>query len=247
MAKKKSDIEPHELQYVKEREEVIGSIIGAIDEVSKFKKGDFLIAFRPASNYTKRTQITNSYGAPKKFMVVHTCKYGVPYMKELNKKGTPVGNLITPLKFEGGSRAVRSSDYQFEVDPDYADAIIMMDEDNYDAASIHRVKSDTFKAITDHNKSLKVNCHDAPSLIAFLQTLKVGTVIWKSIKTHWTVQTINPIPLTHKGTRIDEHTDFGTAIDSKGRTFNLNLYSFKWSAIYTDRPRSYRDELKDPK
>ena len=246
MAKKNNDVLPHELDFIRQREEVIASIVGAIGEVAKFKKGDFLIAFRPQTQWSKRQQITNSYGAPKKFMVVHTCRFNVPYMKELNKKGTPVGQLISPLKFEGGNRAVKSTDLEFEVDPDYADAIIMMDEDNYDAATVHKMKSDTFKEITDHNKSLKVNCTDMKELLQFLQSLKVGDVIYRSTKNHFTILKLDPIPTTHNGTRLDERGFFGPAQDSKGKVFDLGAYVFKWKAIYTGCPRSY-NELKDPK
>lgn len=246
MSKKNKALDSYELEFIKEREAVIASIIGSLQEVSKFKTGDYLIAFRPATPYSRRQQVTNSYGAPKKFTVVHTCRFGVPYMKELNKKGNPVGQMICPLKFEGGSRMIKAFDYEFEVDPDYADAIIMMDEENYDAANLHKMKSDTFKDITNHNKALKVNCHNFNSLLVFLQNLKVGDVVWKSIKTHFTILTINPIPLTHRGSRFDDNVNFGTAQDSKGKIFDLNIGVFKWSAIYTGQPRSY-NELKNPK
>ncbi len=246
MAKKIKVLDSYELEFIQKREEQISSIIGAIQEAAKFKVGDFLIAYTPANTWQKRRQVVNSYGAPKKYTVVHTDKFGVPYMKELNKKGNAVGQLICPIKFDGGSRVVAATDYEFEVDPDYADAIIMDDEANYSATDIHKLKSDTFKAITEHNKSLKVNCHDFPSLLLFLQNLKVGDVVWKSIKTHFTILTIDPIPLTHRGARFDETINFGTAQDSKGKIFDLNIRVFKWSAIYTGQPRSY-NELKDPK
>ncbi len=246
MAKKPKTLNVQELQFIKQREDVVTSIIGAIKEVSKFQVGDFLIAFTPETSWNKRRQVMNSYGAAKKYTVVHTDKHGIPYIKELNKNGNAVGQLISPIRFDEDQRVIASTDYQFEVDPDYADAIIMSDEENYDAANIHRAKSATFKAITEHNKSLKVNCHDFPSLLLFLQNLKVGDVVWKSIKTHFTILTINPIPLTHRGSRFDEHTNFGTAQDSKGKIFDLNINVFKWSAIYRGQPRSY-NELKNPK
>lgn len=246
MAKKAKALDSYELDFIKERENVIASIVGSLQDVAKFKTGDFLIAFRPATSYSKRQQVTNSYGAPKKFTVVHTCRFGVPYMKELNKKGNPVGQMICPLKFDGGTRMVKATDFEFEVDPDYADAIIMMDEENYDAANIHKVKSDTFKEITNHNKSLKVNCHDSVTLLKFLKNLKVGDVVYKSIKTYFTIITIDPIPTSHNGTRLIEYKTFGTAQDSKGKVFDLSSSTFKWAAIYTGQPRSY-NELKDPK
>jgi len=239
-------LDSYELDFIKQREDVIASIIGAIKDVAQFKIGDFLIAYQPANSWQKRRQVVNSYGAPKKYTVVHTCKFGIPYMKELNKKGNAVGQLICPIKFDDRNRVVAASDYEFEVDPDYADAIIMDDEANYNATDLHKVKSDTFKEITNHNKSLKVNCHDGVALLHFLKTLKVGDVVWKSIKTHFTILTLDPIPTTHSGSRLDDKKVFGTAQDSKGKIFDLDGSTFKWSAIYTGQPRSY-NELKNPK
>lgn len=236
----------HEEQFIKDRETQIGSLLDVIQAVTKFKTGDFLIAFTPASHWNGRKQITNSYGAPKKFVVVATDKYGVPYMKEINRRGKPHGDLISPIKLENTTHFVKSSQYEFEVDPDYSDSIIMMDEENYDAFIVHRMKGDLFKEITNHNKSLKVKTNDDPTLINFLQNLKVGDVIWKSIKTNLTVTELQPIPLTHGGKRLTKSQVFGKVVDSKGKEHELDYHFFHCGAFYTAQPRSY-NELKDPK
>ncbi len=246
MAKKKTNLSAQEMDFIKHRQEHIGSLVEAVQQVSKFKQGDFLIAFRPATPYSNRTQITNSYGAAKKYTVVMVDKYGVPYMKELNKNGTPIGQLISPLRFEGGTRAIKDTRIEFEVDPDYTDAVIMADEENYDATHINKAKSDNFKEITKHNKSLKVKFKDKDDLLKFLLTLKVGDVFYKSIKTHFTITSLLPIPTTHNGKRVKEFEVFGTAQDSKGKNFSLDHSTFLWHAIYRGQPRSY-NELKDPK
>jgi hypothetical protein len=236
-----------ELKHIEQREEIITDVLNAIKSVSKFQVGDFLIAFRQESPHnSRRRQILNSYGAPKKYTVLFTDKHGVPYIRELNKNGIPVGQLISPIMLDDAGIIVEVENCQFEIDPDYADAIIMADEEGYDAANIHRAKSEAFKAITQYNKSVKVNTRDFASLKLFLQNLKVGDVVWKSVKTHFTILTISTIPFTHKGGRFDESVNFGTAQDSKGKIFDLNIKVFKWSAIYTGQPRSY-NELKNPK
>jgi hypothetical protein len=245
---KKISLTPTELEYIRSREVIVGSVIESIQQVSQFRLGDFLIAYTPASPYGgKRQLMKNSYGAPKKFTVVHVDKYNVPYMKELNKKGFPIGNIISSIKLDNLGRADRSRDFEFEVDPDYADAIIMDDQDNFDATNIHKMKSDMFKDITNHNKSLKINCNDDKELIQFLKSLKVGDVVYKSIKTHFTILRIDPIPTTHNGTRLAASSQvFGQAQDSKGKIFDITQWTFKYAAIYKGRPRSY-NELKDPK
>lgn len=247
MAKIKVDVTPHEMHYIKEREKLIASIIGAVQDAAKFKAGDYLIAYYPASSYRKsREKVFNSYGAPKKFMVVYTDHFGVPYIKELNKNGQAVGQIISSLKLDQDRFGSAYSDLEFEIDPDYTDAIIFQEEEGFDVSQVQKHKSNLFKEITNHNKSLKVKWSDTKVLITFLKSLKVGDVVWKSIKTHFTILTIDPIPLTHGGTRIADDKVFGTAQDSKGNIFDLTYRTFKWSAIYKGRPRSY-NELKDPK
>lgn len=244
----KPKLEKHELEHIKRTENGLSELMSVLKDVSRFKEGDFLIAFRRHSGYhgDREVQVTNSYGAPKKFQVVAMDKHGLPYMKELNKKGEPTGTLIQSVRIDGGYGQLKHGDYRFEVDPDYVDSIVMMDEENYDASSIHRQKGDLFKEITKHNKSIKVKVNDTLALISFLQTLKVGDVLWKSIKTNITITKIDPIPLTHRNSRIDDYKDFGTATDSKGKVHTLNSHFFKWGAFYTAQPRSY-NELKDPK
>lgn len=244
----KSKLEKHELGHIQQVERGLEQMMAILKDVFRFKEGDYLIAFRRSNGWgeTRDVQVTNSYGAPKKFQVVAVDKHGIPYMKELNKKGEPTGTLIQSVRIDNGYATLKPGDYRFEVDPDYADSIIMMDEENYDAAMIHRQKGDLFKEITKHNKSIKVRVSDTPTLISFLQNLKVGDVIWKSIKTNITITTIDPIPLTHRNTRLDEYKSFGTAVDSKGKTHILDARFFKWGAFYTAQPRSY-NELKDPK
>lgn len=247
MAKNKPNISVsyHELSYIKERENQIASVVGAIENAAKFKVGDYLVAYNPAvKGIRSREVITNSYGAPKKFIVVHTDKFGIPYIKELNKNGQSIGNLLSPVKLDRNNYMSSFSDMEFEVDPDYADAIIFEDEEGFDATATQKQKSDMFKAITAHNKSLKVDWRDVPALIAFLKSLKPGDVVWRSIKSNFTILTIKPIPTTHRDTRLSEYDDFGTAQDNKGNIFDLNYGTFKWKAIYKGQPRSYK-ELKD--
>lgn len=247
MKNKSFTISYHEASFIKEREKMIASIIDAVKDSAKFKTGDYLIAYYPASSYRKtREKVFNSYGAPKKFVVVYTDHFGVPYIKELNKNGDAIGQLLSPLKLDQDRHGSSFSDLEFEIDPDYTDALIFQEEEGFDVSQVQKHKSDLFKEITNHNKSLKVQWRDAKVLIAFLQSLKVGDVVWKSIKSHFTILTIDPIPLTHSGTRIAEDKVFGTAQDSKGNIFDLTYRTFKWSAIYKGRPRSY-NELKDPK
>lgn len=243
---KKTILSKNELEFIRSREAIVDDIIGQLTKVAKFKKGDFLIAFRPATAYSKRQQITNSYNAPKKFVVIYTDKHNIPYMKELSKHGMPTGSVVTPIHFDDYNSILKDLDYEFEVDPDYADSIIMMDEENYDGAAIHRMKSDTFREITDYNKIHKIKCDDQKNLAQwFNANVKVGTILHRSIITSYIVQDIIPIPKDVAG-RFRYDLVFMTVLTNKGKTIKMCINDFKWSALYDAQPRSY-NELKDPK
>lgn len=242
----KNKLSDHELEFIKEREEVVKETLNELKKVQEFKVDDYLIAFRKEYYSNKVTQVKNSYDAPKKYQVVHVDSNGIPYIKELNKKGSPIGQLMCPVDVhEGGGRIVRNTDMRFEVDPDYTDSIIMMDEENYDSSQVHRMKSDTFKEITEHNKKHKVKCGDLKEVAEFFSTVTSGMVLYKSIKTHFTVLEINAIP-RDSANRLKGEPTFMKIQDSKGKINNVSLKDFQYKALYTARPRSY-NELKDPK
>lgn len=238
-----------EKEYIKNNENMIDGIMSHLNAVRKFNKGDYLIAFYPASYHgdTKKRLVTNSYGAAKKFQVVAVDRHGVPYMKELNKQGKPVGQMVCSIKYDmqNVTHVDTALTYIFEVDPDYTDAIIFDDQGNYNASNILKMKSDTFKEITEHNKKHKVNCSDAKLITAFLATVKVGDLLWRSNKTSWAVTEINPIP-RDKGGRIENYSVFMKVTLNNGKIQELCFDDFRRKALYTDRPRTYK-ELRDPK
>lgn len=235
-----------EKNFIQSNETMIESILSSIQVVQQFKDGDFLIAFHKLSPYDghkKKRPVTNSYGAVKKFQVVAVDKHGVPYMKELNKKGKPVGRLISSIEHDnhGGFQP----GLLFEVDPDFADAIILEDQANFNASNILKEKSDTFKEIALFNKNIKVDCQDIKKLATFLSTIKVGDLLWRSNISSWTVQEVDPLP-RDKGGRIENHKNFMKVTTNKGKEEFISFWDIKGKALYTDRPRSYK-ELKDPK
>lgn len=238
-----------EKEYIKNNEAAIGNIVAVINAVKQFKEGDYLIAFYQSTGWgdDRKRPVTNSYGAPKKFQVVAVDKHGIPYMKELSKKGNPVGSLISSIK-NNNDRGIGynyEQIYYFEIDPDYTDAIILDDQNAYDASNVLKIKSDTFKEITEHNKKIKVESNDAKILAVFLNTVKVGDTLWRSNISSWTIIEINPVP-RDKSNRIENYTPFMKAVTNKGKTVTLCFHDIRGKAIYTAQPRTYK-ELRDPK
>lgn len=241
----------NELEYIEQRERQVRDTVVALKKAQQFKDGDFLIAFRSLYNWKtldqEKEQITNSYGAPKKYKVVHVDANDIPYMKELSKKGEPTGTLICPISLGNNNSIREESSIEFHVDPDYTDSIIMQDEENFDSSQIHREKSDTFKEIVKHNKASKIDTQDYRLLSTFFDTnVKVGTVIYKSINRFFTVIKINPVPRDLPN-RIKMHEDFIEIQDHKGNIKNCCLNEFIYKVLYTQQPRSFTKELKDPK
>lgn len=246
MAKKKIDLSKEELEIVSFHERTVGEMLDILKGASKFQKGDFLIAFNMGNIYSesqKRLQIMTSYGAPKKFIVVHSDKHGIPYIKELNRNGEPAGTMFATVRLEGTQFTIDKR-VEFEIDPDYADAIILNDQENYNPADIMKAKSDAFKAIGIHNKSIKV-ATDPQVLPIFIATVKVGDILWRSNVTSWSIIEVNNIPRTASG-RIEWYKPFIKANTNNGKEINLSLSEFSGKALYSSRPRTYR-ELKDPK
>jgi hypothetical protein len=238
-----------EKAYIKNNEKAIGDVLSIINAVKQFRDGDFLIAFHQATGFgdTKLRPVTNSYGAVKKFQVVAVDKHGIPYMKELNKNGKPAGQLISSIQNDSqrGMGYNYRQTYIFEVDPDYTDSIILDDQEGYDATGILKAKSDTFKEIAEHNKKIKVEANDAKLLAAFIATIKVGDLLWRSNVSSWVVVEINPLP-RDKANRIENYIPFAKVTTNKGKTIPLCFHDFRGRALYTSRPRTYK-ELRDPK
>lgn len=236
-----------EKEYIKTGESMIEGIMACLNAVKQFNKGDYLIAFHQGGYDNRKRPVTNSYGAAKKFQVVAVDKHGVPYMKELNKQGKPTGQLICSIRYEKQNRTHIDTalTYHFEVDPDYADSILLDDQVNYNASSALKVKSDIFKEITEHNKKIKINCQDSKVLAAFLTTVKVGDLLWRSNVSSWAVVEVNPLP-RDKGGRIEHYNIFMKVTTNKNKIQEICFDDLRNRALYSERPRTYK-ELQDPK
>jgi len=238
-----------EKEYIKQSESMIDGIMACLHAVRQFNKGDYLIAFHQGYGWGEdgSRPVTNSYGAAKKFQVVAVDKHGVPYMKELNKQGKPTGQMICSIKYEKQNRSHIDTalTYRFEVDPDYTDSILLDDQANYNASSALKVKSDTFREISEHNKKIKVDCFDAKNLAAFIATVKVGDLLWRSNVSSWAVIEINTIP-RDKSNRIEHNTSFMKVTTNVSKVKEICFGDLRRIALYSARPRTYK-ELKDPK
>jgi hypothetical protein len=234
-----------EKEFITENESRLDSILGVLESVKQFNLGDVLISFsQPSFMDTEPRLITNSYGVAKKYKVIHVDKYGVPYIKELNKKGEPSGNLIPVVHFarDRYGQLITSQNYIYEIDPDYTDAIILDNVDGYNASNNHKMKADLYKEITNHNKSIIIKFKTEQDAVKFISTLKPGDVLWRTHKTY--LKVLNILPKRDPNTlRSDVEIEFQR---ENGAIVKMNTFDIYIKTFYSNAPRTYK-ELKDLK
>lgn len=227
---------------------MLNSILSTLETVKCFKLDDIVIATDDVYNYAKgkveQRVLKNSYGLPIKFKVVHVDDNGLPYIKELNKSGKPAGILKPMVRYErdnfGGIYA--NPMYNFIIDPDYADAIILDDVANFNPSDAHSIKAALRTEIVNHNKSCKLKFKNRQEVIAYMKGLAPNTVIWRSSTSFWTF--INTkINNPKRGWLSDIEYEFQ---DSKGATVYKNPSELVSCNMYSAQPRSF-SEFKNPK
>ena len=222
----------------------------AMEKAKQIQVGDYLVLYLAKWQNEPLTIQKNSYGAPIKYKVVHCTRHGIPFIKRVNKKGKPVGRIYscTGSLVTDTFRRYRDQKFEFALDPDFADSILLQDE--YDPANLHRSKKDIWKAVTDHNKSCKIKTRDKQGITAFFHTVNVGDMIWTSHANYFLVQDkkiMSPKDFNSKvrfkyQTNLKiPHIPILTVIDKKGKVNDIAPDFFFWCALYKERPRTYKE------
>ena len=224
----------------------------ALEKAKQYKVGDYLILYvgpNADESEDKMKLQVNSYGAPIKYKVVHTTSYGIPFLKKVNKKGNPVGHLYSCIgHLDEDDYREPGQKFQFELDPDYADSILLQDQ--YDPAILHKTKHDIWKAVTEHNKASKIMTNTLTDVVNFFNVINIGDILWTSNVSHYLVQdkrTISraDIKLFDVGSgRIrGPYITILTIRDKNNQVSEVTAERFFRKALYTARPRTYK-ELK---
>jgi hypothetical protein len=233
MAKIKSTLTLEEKHFISTNEQSIRSIIGILDEVKQFKVGDFLVAYRPNRSSEVKKYYTNSYGAVRKYTVVALDGLGLPYMKEINKKGNPCGQLISPITYDSyNNRFSHNPHYTFDVDPGFEDAILLGEDENYKVNELHEEKSAIFKEVTLHNKKCSILTDDIGPLLKFFKTLKVGDVLWRNRNSSLVILDCSNLRGSMSLIKFQS---------SRGAIVEIAIQDFLYTRLYSDRPRSFKE------
>lgn len=245
----------HELDRIKQMSEGYNALLAKIERLGQFKVGDYLIKTREWPRHMNESSIrkdtyTNSYGVPVKYVVVHV-EGKVPFAKRITAKGTPIGNLECCVP-ELDDDEVHNWEWHFELDPDFADAMILDSVEDFDASAVHKEKRDTFKEVMEHNKANKINCSNADAILQFMNNIQVGESYWVSTRNSMLVQeklTIvnNLIPYNRRGSFIGRNVTVPIlkCLNNKGQQITIYPLDLYRTNVYKTKPRSYK-ELKDP-
>lgn len=246
-------LEKHELHFIAERERSVDSFYAALDKIPKFKVGDFLIAYYPLDDMDIEDGITtrhlhlNKYGKPQKYIVVSVDKYGVSYIKELNKDNKPFGKLLCTLTENWEGLLDLNMYYEFQIDPEYEDSIIMDSESEYDPNISLKELSKLEKDIRAHNDAIRFVLDSELKLLELVKSQSVGDTYYKSYKSFFTILSlVENVKLTPTG-RVRDNIILGVAQDHTGKKFNLMRKHLWKRPIYSSRPRSFAQETRNDK
>lgn len=235
MAKTKSSLTIEEKHFIATIEHSIKNIISVLDDARRFKVGDFLIAYKPIQHpvLEQKKYYVNSYGAVRKYTVVAVDGLGLPYMKEINKKGNPCGQLISPIRYDSYSNKFSSNPrYTFDIDPGFEDAILLGEDDTYKVNELHEEKSNIFKEVAAHNKKHIINTTDVSALVKFFKTLKVGDNVWRNRNS--SLMVIDCSNLRNGQSLIKFQSSRGAVVD-------IAIEDFQYTRLYSERPRSFKE------
>lgn len=223
------------------------AVLETINRATQFKLGDFLVLY--ISDYQGNMQLQkNSYGAPVKYKVVHVTEEGIGFVKKVNKKGTPIGEISSLAGTQNDEYRDMTQTFRFELDPDYADSIIL--QENYDPAHLHRSKKDIWKAVTDHNKNCKIKTANLQDVVDYFKLVNIGDTLWTSNSGFYLVQdkkTMTPKDFNNKAKWNDQTRIKGpfvivlTVRDKKGKVRDVSPDFFWGKALYKERPRTYKE------
>jgi len=233
-----------------------------LEQLKKFKVGDYLIAHEAYHNWdesadeatiTFKVQV-NDLGEPNKFQVVHITDYGVPFIKLVNINGKMPGCMwsawdIDECLFDGNK-------YYFELDPSYVDSILLGQP--YDPYAVYREKLKVQNEIRKYNKSIKINNKNLDILVNFFVSVNIGDIFWTSstrylqveAKEYVKVRDINnyKIKIKSKSNIYEKETEVKstkvtvlTVKPSNGKSFKIVPDYFATRAIYTSRPRDSKE------
>lgn len=263
--KTKSELSHNERQFIESREKEISSILGAIEEAKRFNLGDILVASRTEYDHRMDLRtfinqamggnaavkervmksipiVTQQAGARIKYKVIYVDAHGLPYIKRIDLNGKPSGEMISIYK----TRHDYDRNIVYELDPHFADALILGDADNYDPMKEYNDSVRVTKEVTEHNQVNKLDSREF--LYDTIKSFKVGDTVWRSLTHNFTIMekySINSKLPVQSSSGCDQPAM--KVQNTKGEILTLTVGDLHGKNLYRNQPRSLTKELKNLK
>lgn len=139
-----------------------------------FGVGDYLIKVHkrgtPEDPKWEPEVISGVSNQPKRFLCVHEDEYGIKYIKPLTSLGKELP-YITPV--------TEMNDWtRYQVDPEFAEHIILNDENEFDFSAKYKQDKARRDAITRKNKKIAKKINNIAEADKLLSSLSIGDKIW---------------------------------------------------------------------
>lgn len=227
----KFQLESYERYDIEYYEKYLQGILDLINKPTLYNVGDILIAYYPGSEDCPKESIVTSLGFNKKYIVVYVNKFGVPYVKEMAVNGLPTGARMRMANPE-------EEGIHYELDPEYAEAIIMQEVDDYDPYAAHKQAAKEISDIDAYNKSIRLDTSTVKLVSALIASLKEGDILYQGVDRYITITKKNNIPVKLGATKVH-----GAALDHKGKSVIVCEAAFLNKVFYKSRPQSRKIKI----
>lgn len=194
----KRDLTDDEKKIIKNQQDAcpVVKFLRTKDQMN-FTVGDYLIKVHKRFKdgvadefYWEPETISHVSSQPKRFICIHEDEYGIKYIKPLTSMGKELPNVIQLTECNDWIR--------YEVDPEFAEHIILSDEEGFDFSEKRKQDKARRDAITKKNTKISEKLRTVEQADALFASLKPGDKIWfgytvpsTAESTPWTVVAIN--------------------------------------------------------
>lgn len=230
----KRELTEEDIKIIKSHQEC-SPVVKFLKNKSKFNftVGDYLIKLNKShDDKWEIEKISGISSQSKRFICIHEDEYGIKYIKPLTSLGTelPYINQLTDV-----------SDWtRYEVDPEYAEHIILDGESDFDFSSQRKAELSRRNAITRKNKKISEKINSAEQAEAFIRSRKPGDKVWLG----WNIpEAASSEPMTFHA--LAEIKNWNTKeqgaqfLYKNGNTYSMSFNSMVGSIVFVVEPYSY--------
>lgn len=178
----KRELTPEEEKIIKQQQDAspVVRFIRSKDRLN-FGVGDYLIKVNKRHVSSSEEikwepeTISGVSSQPKRFLCIYEDEYGIKYIKPLTSLGKELPTILSLADVNDWTR--------YEIDPDYADHMILDGENKFDFTEQRKQQKAIRDSITKKNKKIAIKTRDTNEIDKILLSMKPGDKLW----TGWTV------------------------------------------------------------